>query len=391
MVLKYYVYQATTTFGFFWPVFTLFLLSRGLSYTELGLLSSLSAAATVVGELPTGYVGDRIGRRNSLVVGAVLMAASLLGLVVAHSFAAFAVLWVLWGLGAAFRSGSADAWLYDVLQARLDADRYTRVRGRGGAVNQVVTAATMLTAGGLYAVDHRLPFLAGTGLLALSIPVVLSFPEARATDDDRLSVLEALPVIRTRLTAPPLRSLVVYAALFFGILSAADAFIQPVAVRDLGLPEAGLGPMYAGFTVLAAGASYAAGDIEDWLSTRSAVLLIPAVTGVLFVAPLVVPLAALPLFFVMKSGQTALQPIVSGYVNDHVESAGRATVLSAVSLAYALVRLPLRPLVGAVADLTAPIPTLGLLGAGFLGCAAAIYAWETPAGGTDRASPRPAD
>ena len=120
LILKYYCYQATVTFGFFWPVFTIFLLDRGLTYTQIGLLSSLSAGLVVVSEIPTGYVGDRIGRRNSLLVGSVLLACSLFGFIVARTFAAFAGLWVLWGLGLAFRSGSDDAWLYDALADRSE-------------------------------------------------------------------------------------------------------------------------------------------------------------------------------------------------------------------------------------------------------------------------------
>ena len=77
-----------------------------------------------------------------------------------------------------FQSGSADAWLYDTLETHLDADQFTRVRGRGGSVNQWVSAGTMLTAGGLFSIDHRLPFLAGGILVGLSIPVA---PGSRAT------------------------------------------------------------------------------------------------------------------------------------------------------------------------------------------------------------------
>ncbi|MFC7156370.1 hypothetical protein ACFQPA_13045 [Halomarina halobia] len=42
-------------------------------------------------------------------------------------------------------------------------------------------------------------------------------------------------------------------------------------------------------------------------------------------------------------------------------------------------RVPLKPVAGAVADLTAPIPATAALGAGFLASAAAIYRWEVPA------------
>jgi len=380
IILKYYLYQATATFGFFWPVFTIFLLDRGLNYTQIGLLGSLSAAFVVLGEVPTGYVADRIGRRNSLLVGSVLLALSVLGFLVARTFLAFAVLWALWALGLAFRSGSGDAWLYEILEERLDEGEFTRVRGRGGSVNQWLSAATMLTAGALYSYDPRLPFLAGGLLLASSIPVLLSMPETdrQANGEAEFTVFDAVPVLKRQLANPPLRSTVLYLALFFAVVNAADEFIQPIATGPAGLPEAGLGPLYAGFTVLAAVTSYFAGDIEALLSTQWALLLVPALVGAFFVVPLFVPVAALPVFFVLKSARTAVSPIASGYINDHAGSAGRATVLSAASMVYALARLPMKPVAGVVADATTPIVALACLGGFFLLAGAAVFAWERP-------------
>ncbi|WP_227375222.1 MFS transporter [Haladaptatus halobius] len=379
LVLKYYLYQATVTFGFFWPVFTVFLLHRGLSYTQIGLLGTISAAFVVLGELPTGYVGDRIGRRNGLLVGFVLLSLSLLGFVVARGFAGFVVLYVLWALGLVFHSGSDDAWLYDALESRLREDEYTRIRGRGGSVNQWVSAGTMLAAGGLYGVRPWLPFLAGGLLVACSIPVLISMPRSKHTDEeDGLTVVETFPLIRQRLTEPPLRLFVLYVALFYGIVNAADTFIQPIATWTLGLPMAGLGPLYTGFTVVAAVASYHAGTIEELLSTRWAVLLIPGLVATFFVVPLLAPLAALPLFFTMKSARVVMAPITSGYLNDCVESVGRATLLSAASMVYALVRLPLKPLAGVVADATAPLVAVAALGGFFVLASVVVCAVETP-------------
>lgn len=396
IILKYYLYQATVTFGFFWPVFTLFLLHRDLSYTQIALLNSLSAAFVVVGELPSGYIGDRIGRRNSLIVSSVLFTASIFGFVFAHQFATFVVVWILWALGQAFRSGSGDAWLYETLEERLSEDEYTRVRGRGGSVNMWVSAATMLAAGVLYDIRPILPFVAAGTLNAFAILVLLSMPKTRQfTEDDPsdevFSIFDAIPLIKRRLTEPPLRSFVLYMAVFFGVIRAADEYIQPVTVNVLQFPEASLGPMYAAFTVVSGVASYYAGDIEDALSTRWVVLVVPVLLGVFLFVPMLVPLVALPMFFVLKSAQTVMKPIASGYVNDHAESVGRATVLSAASMVYALVRLPLQPVGGVVADALSPIVAFAALGGLLLVIAAFVYAWEAPATDATEQVGRPAD
>ncbi|WP_330633463.1 MFS transporter [Halocatena halophila] len=380
-VVKYYCYQATTTYGFFWPVFTIFLRSRGLSFAQIGLLGSLSAATVVVGELPTGYLADRIGRRNGLLFGSGLLASSVLGFLVAQTFISFAVLWVLWGLGVAFQSGSADAWLYDALSMRGHQDEYTRIRGRGGAINQWVSAGTMLCAGVLYGIGPFVPFAVGGLLLCVSMVVLVSMStvgSSSESSDTTFTPFDAMAVIRSQLRTPPLRSFVLYLGLFFAIISSADIFIQPITVRSLGFPHAWLGPLYAGFTAIAAIGSYGAAELESAFSTRTMVVLVPVVVSVWFVLPVLAPFGALGLFFVMKSSRSVLQPIASGYINTHTESVGRATILSAVSMVYALVRLPLKPLGGVVADLTSPIGALGALGLFFLCAGGLVSLWESP-------------
>lgn len=382
VILKYYLYQATATFGFFWPVFTIFLLYRGLSFTEITVLNSLSAALVVLGEIPTGYVGDRIGRRNSLIASSLLYSASILGFVFAHAFHEFLILYVLWSFAQTFQSGTGDAWLYDVLKERLDESRYTHIRGRGGSVNMWVNAGTMLTAGVLYQFDPRLPFVAGGLLPALGAFVLLTLPENEQyadEDAETFTVFDALPVIKRSFSRPPLRSFVAYVALFFAMVLTIDNFIQPIVVDAVGFPESTLGPLYAAFSVVAGFLSYHAGRIEDALTTRWAIVLIPLVTAVALLVPLLVPLFAVPAFFVMKASRTVMSPIASGYINDHVDSVGRATVLSAASMAYAVVRVPMQPFAGWIADHTAPIIAVAALAVVFLVWFVVVHVWEAPA------------
>jgi MFS family permease len=373
LVAKYYAYQATATFGFFWPIFTVFLLSRNLDYTQIALLGSLSAGVGVVGEIPTGYVGDRVGRRASLLLGAAMRATSVFGLAVAESFLGFVVVYAVWAVGGAFASGAGDAWLYDVLADRLDTEAYTRVRGRGGAVNMSVSAATMLAAGALYAVDPTLPFWVGGAVNAAGIPVLLSMPtverggvstgDETATGDARLGLREAARVVRAQLLTPPVRSVVVGLALFFGVVGAADTYIQPIAVERVGLSETALGPLYTGFSVVAAIASYNANRIERALGTTTALAVVPLAVGALLVAPSVlVPVVAMPAFVAMKAGREVVSPIASAYLNEHVDSIGRATVLSAAAMCYGTVRFVLKPLGGVVADALGPLAAVAGLG-----------------------------
>ncbi len=409
VVLKFYLYRAVGNPGFIYPIYVLYMVSHGLSYAEIGVIGAVQAVIVVAGELPTGYVGDRIGRRNSLVVAQVLFTASALLFLAAEGFPGFTAGFALLSVGTTFVSGSADAWLYDVLAERLDADRYTHVRGRAAAIGQWVMAATMIAGSLLYVVEPIYPFVALLVTRVLTFVVVLSLPKTAryadretpadgddaddaddASSDDHLTVADALPVIRERLASPPLRAFVAYMALFLGAASTVDAYVQPITVdalessastllSSLGVPEAAsLGVLYAAFTAVSAVASDRASDLEAALGVRGAVLVVPPLVAVLLVVPAFVPLVAFPAFFGLKAARSVLRPITGQYLNDHVESVGRATVLSAVSMVYAVARVPFALGSGVVADALSPLAAVAALGGAFLVVGSLLAAWRPP-------------
>ncbi len=94
VVLRYYLYRATARPGFHYPVYTLFLLFNDLTLAQIGLIASIQSVVVVTSEVPTGYIGDRIGRRNSLAVGAAIMLVSNASYLVATDFIGVTVTFV---------------------------------------------------------------------------------------------------------------------------------------------------------------------------------------------------------------------------------------------------------------------------------------------------------
>lgn len=405
LIRRYYLYRASLSVGFVTPIFTLFLL-RSLSFTQVGALSALYSVLAVVSEIPTGYIGDQFGRRASLLLSVAFTVGSLGGFVVAEGFLAYAVLYALWAMALAFRSGSLDAWLYDTLDERLDTDQFSHLRGRGDAVQNWVAAASMVGGGLLYGLDPTYPFVAAVAFNSLGFATLLSLPKnrqyAQRGDDETepFSPLAALHVVRDYLAKPPLRSLVLYVGLFYAVVGVANAYVQPMTVETLApyaaeigvqIPAGGaaaaarsgeagaalglgLGALYAVFTLIASVGGYHAGTVEARLGVRHAILLVPAVLAVVLVLPLWVPLLALPTFASLRTARPLVTPIANGYINDHVDDVGRATLLSAVSMLAMLLRTPLAFGAGVVADATTATAAIAALGGLFLVVGGGIWA-----------------
>ena len=95
------------------PVAVPFFASFGLSMKDIFALQALYGFVVVVTEVPSGYVADVLGRKNTLVVGAVLAAIGHSCLLFAEGFWTLALFELFLGLAHSLISGADLALLYD--------------------------------------------------------------------------------------------------------------------------------------------------------------------------------------------------------------------------------------------------------------------------------------
>lgn len=385
LVIRYYAHRATSSFGFLAPVWVVLLEARGLSFTAIALLDAVYFGTLVLAEVPTGYLGDRIGRRNALAIGTAGVALSAVGFGYAETVPAFLLDYVVWGIAETMRSGNGSAWLYDALDDADAPGAFAAVRGRGDAVFFGVTAVAALAGGYLATRNLTLPFLATGALNGVGALVVLTLPPsgagrtagdgAETADPDALSVRAAARGV-ARLARPPLRWTVAYAGLFLAVGWSADIYVQPVTTRT-GVSLIGLGGLYAVLTAGSALAGQSVERIRARVGGRRALRAVPLVVGAGYLLGAAVPLAALPAFVLGRAGLTLARPLAEQYLNDRLPSLGRATVLSGFSMLVAVLSVPVKFLSGPVADATSPLFAVGALGGGLLAGAVALLALRT--------------
>jgi MFS family permease len=120
---------------FYYPVYTILFLDFGLNLAQFAMLNVAWAASIVLLEVPSGAMADVMGRRNLVVLSAVLMVIEML---------VFACLpvggpWVFWvfivnrvisGAAEAFASGADEALAYDSIAEGERSVVWPRVMGR---------------------------------------------------------------------------------------------------------------------------------------------------------------------------------------------------------------------------------------------------------------------
>jgi MFS family permease len=115
--IRYYpVYRFFLGMLIIGPVLTPYLRMKGLSYSQVLLLQSVSAAMVVLFEMPTGMVADKVSRKRSLFLSAMCIGVALSLYILFSDFRVFVCAEMIFGIGLTFRSGptrhcSTKAWI----------------------------------------------------------------------------------------------------------------------------------------------------------------------------------------------------------------------------------------------------------------------------------------
>jgi len=407
-VFKYYLFKATEAVEFYRPIMYLYFLSQGLSFTQIVIIEALYNVTTVLGEVPTGYVGDRIGRRNSLLVGTALITATLVGLALASSFLAFALLFVCWSLGYNFRSGTEDAWVYETLTDVSASEEFTRVRGRGQSIALSAGVGASLVGGYLGGVDLAYSFLAAALFTGLGLLVIATLDEPTTYEESgssEMGLREAWTVVTEAVSQRRLRSFIIYYfVLFSAVTYLVFVFLQPVfesvlagidvsLATSLPLPgrddpyrlaistgdvETLLGIYYAAINLASAAVSYRIDLVRDRIGLRRWFVGVPLLVGGLLMTMMLVPSIALVALFVGWASVEPTRVLAGQYVNDRIETLGRATVLSAMAMVSAVTVIPFQLGSGAISDAVSPLIALSVAGGVLVLGSVAILLWESP-------------
>ncbi|HEV8263438.1 MAG TPA: MFS transporter [Gemmatimonadales bacterium] len=341
-----------------WGIDTLFKLSAGLDIFHVMLTNAAFTAGSMVFEIPTGVVADTVGRRASLLLCLVTLFVTTLLYVTAFwrgwGFWAFVWVSVFLGLGYTFYTGAVEAWLVDALKATGYAKPLEPVFAKG----QMMFGAGMLVgtiAGGFLGQIHLyIPYLVRAGVV---IPLfVLAWlgmrelgftPRAlelrRVPGEMRRVFVEGLDYgLHHQVVRPVMfASLVTMSFLIFGFYSWQKYFLDLLGMSLVWVN--GVISSLVGLTMIAGNALVT--PLSRVVRTRTGLLIwataVQAATviacgwlglgvvgeGAQHAAPLRF-FVVVGLYLVYTLALGVSMPVKQGYLNAHIPSAQRATIIS---------------------------------------------------------------
>ena len=336
----------------------------GLNPFQLVLVGTVLEGAVFIFEVPTGIVADVYSRRLSIIIGMVLIGAGLALTGLFTLFGTVLLAQVIWGMGYTFTSGATQAWLVDEIGEQQAGPVFIRSSQLGLAAGLVGIGISMvLVHGGV-----RVPVVTGGAIFfVLALFLVLFMPETNfkpATQEGhnpfvamRRTFMEGVRAVRGRSILMMFLAVeIVVGAFGEGVdrLNTAHflEYFRFPALGDLDTVT-WFGIISAVGMVLSIIATEVARRRLDQNDERAVARTLMLLYGGVSAGVLIFALAgnfgvAVTAFWGSMTLRRTTYPLMDTWINQHIPSQVRATVLSMAGQMNAVGQMTVGPLIGLV-------------------------------------------
>lgn len=330
---------------FFAPVALLVRTQAGVSEHVFFLLQALLSGVIFLGEIPTGFITDKIGYRKSLILAQVLLLGArslLLAAFVSRSFVLFVVEAVVEGIAACFTSGTGSAYLY----ALYGENGYLAKTAHAGNFGTAGFIISTVAYAGIYKISGMEGLLITTVVMDI-IAVVCSFylrsESSKAVIADRKEV-QILAIFKNKKAF-----LFVISLAIFSIAWLLINFFYVVKLENCGLPVECMSLIILSYSAVQMLAEPILGKLSDGKngkSGRKKLLAVTAVTaGVAFLlfgvikfrAAVLLLMLILPLL--LNLPEYLLMDLENQFVDETECGSQRAATLSVINMGVNLVEI----------------------------------------------------
>lgn len=333
------------------PIIMIYLYAKGLSFAEIMLLNTIFSVAVFILEVPTGMLADKISRKYSLVVGSLCWTVQLILTIYASSFFMFMIAQFFCALGITFKSGATTAIIYDSLKTMKREKEISRYEGLAHSMVLYGQAIGSIAAGFLFTVNIHLPLIISAINTTIAAIIALNFVEPPIEDkrDNESYFTHIKDSSLYILKNGKIKAIVVYGAVFSIFFKVGFFFFQPY-FEAVNLDVIYFGLFFALFNVVAGLTSQNASNIMKRTKTKTLTFLSSIMIisfGIMSITTVWVGAFAILLQQVARG---LYGPVIAKYVNKHIPSNKRATIMSLYSLITSLTAAAFYPIFGVIMD-----------------------------------------
>ncbi len=377
-IKKFYTFSFLRELLFIIPVVVLFWQENGLSLTRIMILQAIYTLSIALFEVPTGVFADKIGRKQSLSIGAFILLAAAIVYSAGYNFWQFALAEIIWGLGVTFTSGADSAFVYDTLKQTRKKHDFKKIWGHAKSLEYLAAGIAAVLGGFVATYSLRLNWVLVAFSMLFLFFVSLSFQEPKHYKKlkPKKYWVHTVECFKESLTNRNLLFLLLFSSLLSTMWGVALWFYQPY-MNQSGLKITYFGLVWASFSVFSIIGSKYAYKIEEKLKEKLSFWLIifANVLSLIFMSYWFVVWGFI-FIFMQQFIRGFANPLLQDYTNKHLTSEKRATLLSIQNLSGKLMFSIFGPLFGYFADKYSLSTTLLITGVSFLLAFSLLMLWS---------------
>jgi len=294
------------------------------------ILQAIYSISIVVLEIPSGYLADAIGRKKTIILGAIFGFLGFVAYSFSYDFLGFLVAEIILGIGQSLISGADSALLYDTLLESGKKDDYIKHEGRMVSIGNFSEAAAGLLGGLLATLSLRYPYYAQTVISAMAIPASFLLYEPHSHKKIvKMSFYNILQLVKHALhDNKELKWNNVFSSIIGASTLTMAWFAQPYFKMVL-LPLSLFGIMWTLLNLTVGVSSMYAHKIESYFKFKKIMIGIAIFIPLGFIIVsrinMLWGISILFLFYIIRGIAT---PVLKDYINRLCTSDVRATILS---------------------------------------------------------------
>jgi MFS family permease len=189
-IIKFYCYQFFSNLDFARGIFVIYLTSKGLTGSQIGIVQTILFISSMIFEVPSGMLADRFTKKFAIIFGLLICAIVPILILNSNGATNFYYIFFLLGLGYSLERGADMALLYEKLNSAemFWSLKYKEILGRARALRYTALALAISVGGVIQNFSWKLVFYSVSACMLLGAISILFFAEAQNHSKVKLQI-----------------------------------------------------------------------------------------------------------------------------------------------------------------------------------------------------------
>lgn len=341
---NYIITSALYDFVFAYAIYNAFFEFQGITIDRIAYLLAFWAFSAMVFEIPSGALADRFSHKKMILIAPLLKSLTfIIWALAGSSVLLYGLGFMIWALASTLRSGTTEAYLYEILKEQDHIKEYEAILGKVKFAKQIAIGMSMISGGIIAYFNMPMVFYLSVIPLWLSAFYAFKLPESKMIAQDHISYWGHMKNAKHALFHnKALQVLLIYALLIslFGDLEEFDQLYY----KFLKLPIWSFGAIAFATSILSSLAMAKAYTLKN---IKGVYVILPTLSLVLLLGVNVfssyASILCLVLAYVVIS---PLYVLIDGKIQKSIEDQSRATVTSLNGLFVNMLGVLITPVFG---------------------------------------------